>query len=139
MSSSSSTPSKHDSETLEQPATQVSSTFRQFSHSSLPAFSLGGLFFASGLIPMTLQRKSYVPPFLQRVGFGVVLCGAGYILSQGDAENGSGVATAWSLTFSLLHLRKSLKSPRHPMSLALVGGTTACAALYGSEYFLLQS
>ncbi|KAH9947190.1 hypothetical protein B0H21DRAFT_739992 [Amylocystis lapponica] len=67
-----------------------------------------------------------------------IFAGAGYVLSAGDARNGSGISTAWSLTYLFLNLRKSLMPPRSPVSLALTGATVASSVLYGSEYFLLQ-
>ncbi|KAG8219108.1 hypothetical protein J3R82DRAFT_4874 [Butyriboletus roseoflavus] len=47
--------------------------------------------------------------------------------------------TAWSLIYLTLHARKSLCAPRHPIPLALSAGAMACAALYGTEYFVYQN
>ena len=47
--------------------------------------------------------------------------------------------TAWSLIYLTFHVRKSLRAPRHPIPLSLSVGATACAALYGTEYFMYQS
>ncbi|KAI6152527.1 hypothetical protein BKA82DRAFT_4111968 [Pisolithus tinctorius] len=76
---------------------------------------------ASALVPpAALGQNVYLPPYLHRVG------------------NGSGIATAWSLTYLFLHLRKSLRTPRHPLTLAMAGGAAGCAALYGTEYFVYE-
>lgn len=45
---------------------------------------------------------------------------------------------AWSLAYLFLHLRKSFKSPRHPLTLAMAGGAAGSAILYGTEYFVYQ-
>ncbi|KAI6098508.1 hypothetical protein F5141DRAFT_1190752 [Pisolithus sp. B1] len=89
--------------------------------------------------PAVLGQNVYFPPYLHRVGFSFVFGGAAYVFAAGDHRNGSGIATAWSLTYLFLHLRKSLKAPRHPLTLAMAGGTAGCAALYGTEYFVYEN
>ncbi|OSX59610.1 hypothetical protein POSPLADRAFT_1151133, partial [Postia placenta MAD-698-R-SB12] len=79
-----------------------------------------------------------LPPLMHRVGFGAIFAGAGYVVSCGDTRNGSGITTAWSLTYLFLNLRKSLLTARHPLSLVLTAATLASSTVYGSEYFLLQ-
>jgi hypothetical protein len=49
--------------------------------------------FASAIFPPRLHAQTFTPPFVLRVGFGAVFAGAGYVLSTGDSENGSGIAT----------------------------------------------
>ncbi|KAF9235560.1 hypothetical protein BU15DRAFT_51267 [Melanogaster broomeanus] len=123
-------------------STKATGTFlhlQPYARSKAPVLALSSLFAASLLVPAPLLRPNvYFPPFLFRAGFTGVFGGAAYVLSTGDARNGSGIATAWSLTYLLLHLGKSLKAPRHPLTLAMSGGAAACAALYGTEYFLYQ-
>lgn len=84
------------------------------------------------------------------------------MLAAGDAQNGSGVMTgelrchscicyvlmswaliAWSLSYFVIEqfslgLQASLRRPRSPIALALSTATGASAALYGSEYFMLN-
>jgi len=92
------------------------------------------------MIPYTVfPRHTFIAPFIHRVGFAFVFGGAGYAISTGDVRNGSGIATAWSLTYLFLNLRKSLKAPRNPLSLAMSGGAMACAGIYGTEYFVFQA
>ncbi|KAG2351460.1 hypothetical protein BDR07DRAFT_1444165 [Suillus spraguei] len=105
-----------------------------------PILGLGTLFAASAVVPSTVVRPNvHFPPYLHRVGFSLVFGGAAYVLAAGDARNGSGIATAWSLTYLFLHLRQSLKLPFYPTTLAMTAGTAACAALYGTEYFMYQT
>ncbi|KAG6330411.1 hypothetical protein ID866_8677 [Astraeus odoratus] len=93
---------------------------------------LSALFAASALVPpAALRQGAYLPPYLHRVGFSIVFGGAGSIIMN--------AVIAWSLTYLFLHLRKSLKSPRHPLTLAMASGTAGCAALYGTEYFIYQN
>ncbi|EPQ58869.1 hypothetical protein GLOTRDRAFT_125188 [Gloeophyllum trabeum ATCC 11539] len=124
---------------MESSKSQLASAVRPYSQSPLPACGLSALFLGSALIPATLHPpRAHIPPFLHRFGFGIVFSVAGYVLAQGDARNGSGIATAWSLTYLFLHLRRSVKAPRHPMTVVLTGGALATTALYGTEYFVLQ-
>jgi len=76
-----------------------------------------------------------------RVGFGAIFAGAGYVLASGDSRNGSGIATAWSLSYFVLEqfslgLQRSVRLPRSGLSLALSGATAATAVLYGTEHFV---
>jgi len=111
----------------------VASVVRPYSQSPTPVWSLAGLFLTSSLIP----PKSTMPPLMHRIGFGAIFAGAGYVLSCGDVTNGSGITTAWSLTYLFLNLRKSLAPPRHPASLVLSTATLVSSVLYGTEYFVL--
>ncbi|KIK96095.1 hypothetical protein PAXRUDRAFT_32603 [Paxillus rubicundulus Ve08.2h10] len=121
-------------------ATAVFSHFRPYARSKAPALALSSLFAVSAFLPPTLLRpNAYFPPYLHRVGFSVIFGGAAYVLSTEDVRNGSGITTAWSLTYLVLHLKKSLGAPRHPLTLAMSGGAAGCAALYGTEYFMYQS
>ncbi|KZT06553.1 uncharacterized protein LAESUDRAFT_714280 [Laetiporus sulphureus 93-53] len=115
-------------------ATTYASLVRPYSQSPKPVWGLASLFFTSLLVP----PRPEIPPLLLRACFGAIFTGAGHVLSCGDARNGSGITTAWSLTYLLINLRKSLTPPRHPVSLALSGATLASAAIYGTEYFVLQ-
>ncbi|PCH40688.1 hypothetical protein WOLCODRAFT_136943 [Wolfiporia cocos MD-104 SS10] len=112
----------------------IAALVRPHSQSPTPAWSLAGLFLASSLIP----PKPHLPPLMHRIGFGAIFAGTGYVLSCGDAHNGSGMTTAWSLTYLFLNFRKSLTTSRSAVSLALTGATLASSVLYGTEYFLLQ-
>ncbi|KAG2030651.1 hypothetical protein BDR03DRAFT_905850 [Suillus americanus] len=123
-----------------QTASGAFSHFQPYARSKGPALGLGTLFAASAVIPSTVVRPNvYFPPYLHRVGFSLVFGGAAYVLGAGDARNGSGIATAWSLTYLFLHLRRSLRPPFYPITLAMTAGTAACAALYGTEYFMYQT
>ncbi|VDB91522.1 unnamed protein product [Peniophora sp. CBMAI 1063] len=113
------------------------------SRSPLPAFGLSALFIASAFAPPKFKAKTFTPPFVFRLGFGAIFAGGGYMLAAGDAHNGSGVMTAWSLSYFVIEqfslgLQASLRRPRSPIALALSTATGASAALYGSEYFSLN-
>ncbi|KZP21632.1 hypothetical protein FIBSPDRAFT_788223 [Athelia psychrophila] len=113
---------------------------RPYSQSQYPAYALSSLFAISTLIPYTvLPRHTHIAPFLQRVAFAAVFGGSGYAIASGDVRNGSGIASAWSLTYLFLHLRQSFKSPRNPLSILMAGGAAASAGIYGTEYFIFQT
>lgn len=44
---------------------------------------------ASSVIPPSPLR----PPLMQRLGFGAIFAGAGYVVSTGDVYNGTGIST----------------------------------------------
>lgn len=136
--SSSSTP-KSDSPTSTN-ATGTFAYFQPYARSKTPALVLTSLFALSSFVPpAALLPRTYCPPYLHRVGFSLAFGVATWAFASGDARNGAGIATAWSLIYLALHSRKSLRAPRHPLPLTLGVGATACAALYGTEYFLYQS
>ncbi|KZP09935.1 hypothetical protein FIBSPDRAFT_226629 [Athelia psychrophila] len=87
----------------------------------------------------SFPRHTHIAPFLQRVAFAAVFGGSGYAIASGDVRNGSGIASAWSLTYLFLHLRQSFKSPRNPLSILMAGGAAASAGIYGTEYFIFQT
>ncbi|KAH9994132.1 hypothetical protein BJV74DRAFT_884256 [Russula compacta] len=108
----------------------------------IPCFGLSALFLASSLFPPSLHAQTFTPPFVLRMGFGAIFAGAGYVLASGDSRNGSGIATAWSLSYFVLEqfslgLQRSLRLPRSGLALTLSGATTATAMLYGMEHFVL--
>jgi len=103
---------------------------------------LSALFFASAAFPPNLRAQTFTPPFVLRIGFGTIFAGAGYVLASGDSRNGSGIATAWSLSYFVLEqfslgLQRSLRLPRSRLSLALSSATAATAVLYGTEHYFL--
>ncbi|KAA1466650.1 hypothetical protein DENSPDRAFT_831515 [Dentipellis sp. KUC8613] len=66
------------------------------------------------------------------------------MLAAGDSRNGSGVATAWTLSYLLLEqftqgLKKSERYPRSSLAWVLSGAAATSAALYGAEHFIFQS
>lgn len=78
-----------------------------------------------------------VPPFWQLAFFSAAFATGGYMIDQQDSLNGSGVITAWSITYLLFKTVPSVKQlPTSPLALAL---STAVATLglgvHGSYYF----
>ncbi|KAI0053794.1 hypothetical protein FA95DRAFT_1552299, partial [Auriscalpium vulgare] len=78
------------------------------------------------------------------MGFGAIFAGAGYILASGDSKNGSGVATAWSLSYFVVEqftqgLQRSLRLPRSRLSVVLSGAAASTAVLYGAEHYVFDS
>ncbi|GBE80184.1 Altered inheritance of mitochondria protein 19 homolog [Sparassis crispa] len=128
-------PAEGKSKTCDSPYPAIEAVIRPYSQYPIPVWSLSALFLASSFVP----PRPFFPPIMHRIGFGAIFAGAGYVLSTGDTRNGSGITTAWSLTYLFFNMRKSLTSNRSAVSLALTGATLASTALYGSEYFLLQT
>ncbi|KIJ57280.1 hypothetical protein M422DRAFT_23339 [Sphaerobolus stellatus SS14] len=120
-----------------------------YSHSPWPAWSLSGLFMGTSMLGLS---NPALPPFALRFGFGLIFAGAGYIVSTGDVENGSGVASSWTGSYFVINaLRKEFRKmkgavvpevrpwQRPPLVLALNGATFLTMALYGAEYFWFQN
>ncbi|EPQ25955.1 uncharacterized protein PFL1_06411 [Pseudozyma flocculosa PF-1] len=78
-----------------------------------------------------------VPPFWQLAGFAALFATGGYIIDHGDALNGSGVVSAWSITFLLFRTLPTLKLlPRSPLALALsTSVATLGLGVHGCHYF----
>ncbi|KAG1118617.1 hypothetical protein G6F42_013156 [Rhizopus arrhizus] len=55
-----------------------------------------------------------------------------YVTNAGDAENGSGIATAWCLSWSFLNAKTAFKSMR-PVPIALLGAVTLNTVIYGKK------
>lgn len=116
---------------------------RRISQSSIPCFGLSALFFGSALFPPSLRAQTFTPPFVLRAGFGAIFAGGGYVLASGDSRNGSGIVTAWSLSYFvleqfLLGFQRSSRLPRSKLSIALSSATAATAVLYGTEHYILN-
>ncbi|KAF8528641.1 hypothetical protein JB92DRAFT_2863747 [Gautieria morchelliformis] len=132
------------------PGTQsLAKLISPYSHSPWPVWSLSALFLGTSPVAVTSPT---LPPFAVRFGFGLVFAGAGYVLSTGDVENGSAVATSWAASYFVLNaLRKEMRKlrgdsvpkvrvwQRHPLGLALNGATFGAMLLYGGEYFWFQN
>ncbi|KAG9049820.1 hypothetical protein FS837_009003 [Tulasnella sp. UAMH 9824] len=114
--------------------TEREKLLRRWAQSPWPAWSLGATFLATA--PLSPGGIPGLPPFVQRIGFAAILGGAGYAVTQ-DPENGIGITTAWSLTYLFFNLRTSIRT-RSPIPLVLTAATTACAGLYGTEYFYFR-
>ncbi|WFD32267.1 hypothetical protein MSPP1_003312 [Malassezia sp. CBS 17886] len=117
-----------------------------YAHSAHPAYTLAGLCaaampFGLGHAARTAGQKAppprLVPPFWQLLGFGVFFAAGGYMVDAGDVLNGSGVVTAWSLTyltFKTLPVARHL--PRSPVNTVLSASIAALGlGIYGSYYF----
>lgn len=78
-----------------------------------------------------------VPPFWQLAFFAAAFGAGGYIIDQGDALNGSGVVSAWSLTYLLFKTLPSVKQlPKNPLALSLSTAVlTVGLGIHGSHYF----
>ncbi len=78
-----------------------------------------------------------VPPFWQLAFFAAAFGTGGYIIDQGDALNGSGVVSAWSLTYLLFKTLPSVKQlPKNPLALSLSTAVlTVGLGIHGSHYF----
>ncbi|PWZ03761.1 hypothetical protein BCV70DRAFT_142636, partial [Testicularia cyperi] len=78
-----------------------------------------------------------IAPFWQLAFFALAFGGGGYIIDQGDALNGSGVVTAWSLTYLFFKTGPTFRQlGRNPLALALSSGVLGLGlAIHGSYYF----
>lgn len=78
-----------------------------------------------------------IPPFWQLAFFAAAFGTGGYIIDQGDALNGSGVVSAWSLTYLLFKTLPSIRQlPRNPLALSLSAAVlTVGLGVHGSHYF----
>ncbi|CDU26229.1 uncharacterized protein SPSC_06423 [Sporisorium scitamineum] len=78
-----------------------------------------------------------VPPFWQLAFFAAAFGTGGYMIDQGDQLNGSGVITAWSLTYLIFKTAPSLKQlPKNPLALSLSAAALALGlGVHGSHYF----
>ncbi|WFD07131.1 hypothetical protein MVES1_002488 [Malassezia vespertilionis] len=98
---------------------------RAYAQSPMPAYSLAALCavampFGLGHVASAAKVPRLVPPYWQLLGFGGFFSGGGYIISQGDVLNGSGVVTAWSLTYLTFKTLPTLPwLYRSPLSLCL--------------------
>ncbi|TKY88526.1 hypothetical protein EX895_002514 [Sporisorium graminicola] len=78
-----------------------------------------------------------VPPFWQLAFFAAAFSTGGYMIDQGDQLNGSGVITAWSLTYLIFKTAPSLKQlPKNPLALSLSAAVLSVGlGVHGSHYF----
>lgn len=78
-----------------------------------------------------------LPPFWQLAFFAAAFGTGGYIIDQGDALNGSGVVTAWSLTYLLFKTAPSFNQlPKNPLAAALSTAVlTIGLGVHASHYF----
>ncbi|GAN05830.1 hypothetical protein MAM1_0102d05306 [Mucor ambiguus] len=81
-------------------------------------------------------RAPGIPGLFQTMAFAGIFAGAGqiysYVTNAGDAENGSGIATAWCLSWSFLNAKSALKSMR-PVPIILLGAVTLNTVIYGKK------
>ncbi|KAL4403026.1 hypothetical protein ACI68E_000808 [Malassezia pachydermatis] len=126
----------------------VLAEMRTCAHDSRPAYAMAGLCalampFGFGHALQTAKKEvrqrlpRLVPPFWQSLGFGFFFAFGGYMIDQGDVMNGSGVITAWSLTyvtFKTLPILRYLH--RSPLSLLLsLSASGIGLGVYGNYYF----
>ncbi|PWN95892.1 ArgJ-domain-containing protein [Tilletiopsis washingtonensis] len=130
-----------------------------YATSPTPAYGLAALFaavapfsFVSGRAPLaaagvpsasavassaalSAAAPRVLPPFWQLAGFAAFFAGGGYMIEQGDALNGAGTVTAWSLTYLFFHASSTLRAPT-PANLALLASAaTVGAGVHGAHYF----
>ncbi|OAD05952.1 hypothetical protein MUCCIDRAFT_106511 [Mucor lusitanicus CBS 277.49] len=71
-------------------------------------------------LPLSVKKAPGIPGLFQTMAF------------AGDAENGSGIATAWCLSWSFLNAKSALKSMR-PVPIALLGAVALNTVIYGKK------
>ncbi|KAI8336485.1 altered inheritance of mitochondria protein 19 [Blakeslea trispora] len=100
------------------------------SDSPYPVWALSAATLAA--LPLAVKRSPGVPSMFQSMAFSAIFAGAGYVINVGDAENGSGIATAWCLSWSFLNAKTALKSMK-PAPLALFGLVGLNTVIYGKK------
>ncbi|PWN53054.1 hypothetical protein IE53DRAFT_366690 [Violaceomyces palustris] len=85
----------------------------------------------------SLMATKAMPPFWQLAGLAAIFAGGGYIIEQGDPLNGSGVISAWSITYLIFRTMPTLTSlVKSPLALGLSLSTaTLGLGVHGSYYF----
>ncbi|KAM0751614.1 hypothetical protein T439DRAFT_379722 [Meredithblackwellia eburnea MCA 4105] len=96
-------------------------------------WTISGILLAA--VPTTVRSPTGFPHLVQLPLFAAIFGGAGYMVHAGDPVNGSGTATAWSLTYLFLHGKKSLLS-RRPGPMLLSSAVALLASVEGADYFL---
>ncbi|SNX87224.1 uncharacterized protein MEPE_05934 [Melanopsichium pennsylvanicum] len=110
------------------------------SSAGAPRNSVIARFIANAQTQKSAQVQASVralPPFWQLAFFAAAFGTGGYIIDRGDSLNGSGVVSAWSLTYLLFKTLPSLKQlARNPLAASLsVGVLTLGLGVHGSHYF----
>ncbi|KAI8077307.1 altered inheritance of mitochondria protein 19 [Gilbertella persicaria] len=100
------------------------------SYSPYPIWALSAATLAA--LPLAVKKSPGVPSMFQSMAFSAIFGGAGYVIHVGDSENGSGIATAWCLSWSFLNAKTALKSMK-PVPLALLGAVTLNTVIYGKR------
>lgn len=102
---------------------------------SIP-FGFGYTAKTAGLDPK-LRPPRLVPPFWQLLGFSVFFGAGGYMIEQGDVLNGSGVLSAWSLTYVTFATLPALRHMhRSPLSMLLSASVVGMGlGIYANYYF----
>ena len=121
---------------------------RQHAHDSRPAYALSALcamsmpFGFGQAIKMAGNEAAkkaprLIPPFWQMLGFSVFFGTGAYMIDHGDTLNGSGVISAWSLTYVTFHTLPKLRwLYRSPLSLLLSTAVTGMGlGVYANYYF----
>ncbi|RUS21351.1 hypothetical protein BC937DRAFT_92940 [Endogone sp. FLAS-F59071] len=132
------------------------SRINKFANSPYPAWALSALCVAT--IPAAFKAVPGVPSYIQSIAFGTIFAGSGYaniyiyiylcalphvftrnhpstpryVTSTGDVDNGAGITTAWTLTWSFLNLRPAVTSAR-PLPLLLATTVLGNMAIYGKK------
>ncbi|GAA5857632.1 hypothetical protein JCM8547_004306 [Rhodosporidiobolus lusitaniae] len=100
--------------------------------SPYPAWSTSAALLAS--VPFCVRNPFGYPHLLQLPAAAGIFGFSGYMVDAGDALNGAGTTTAWSLTYLFFNARKAFQS-RRPGPIGLAGVAAAQAGVYGWWYF----
>ncbi|CEG68734.1 hypothetical protein RMATCC62417_04939 [Rhizopus microsporus] len=100
------------------------------SESPYPVWALSAFNLAT--VPASFRNAPGLPHPIVSIAFSAIFAGAGYVVNTGDSDNGSGIATAWGLSWAFLHAKKAILS-RKPLPLALLGAVTVNTYVYGKK------
>ncbi|GAA6005221.1 hypothetical protein JCM10207_002902 [Rhodosporidiobolus poonsookiae] len=104
----------------------------QLAQSPLPAWTTSAVLL--GALPLCVRNPRGFPHLLQLPAFAAIFGGCGYMIQSGDALNGSGTTTAWSLIYLFFNAKKALKA-RQPAPRVLAAVAALQAGTYGWWYF----
>ncbi|GAA5914248.1 hypothetical protein JCM6882_003664 [Rhodosporidiobolus microsporus] len=114
------------------PPSAVPALVTQLATSPYPAWTTSAILIAA--LPLCVKAPRGFPHLIQLPAFAAVFGGSGYMIQSGDALNGAGTTTAWSLIYLFFNAKKAIRTQR-PGPLALAGVAGAQAGLYGWWYF----
>ncbi|EPB89543.1 hypothetical protein HMPREF1544_03627 [Mucor circinelloides 1006PhL] len=129
--------SSSSSPATEQPVeNKITAWIDKQSESPYPMWALSAATLAT--LPLSVKKMPGIPGLFQTMAFAGIFAGAGQVFrykdadTTCDAENGSGIATAWCLSWSFLNAKTAFKSMR-PVPIALLGAVTLNTVIYGKK------
>ncbi|KAI9478647.1 MAG: altered inheritance of mitochondria protein 19 [Benjaminiella poitrasii] len=115
---------------IQKTETKATTWIDKQSNSPYPVWALSALTLAT--LPLSARKSPGIPSVLQTVAFSAIFAGAGYVINTGDADNGSGISTAWCLSWSFLNAKTAMKSMK-PVPITLLSAVALNTIIYGKR------